>query len=135
MRNIYESHKNIFADNVISPEEKKLLEDEFNEYLNGLFANGPLKELFDQLQQYDELEMQKGLRFELNDLKFESETGNLKRDIYSSNPLLADKEFSTTETKETRDQDNTYGYKPENFSMTELGDKGRIEYPYEDIDL
>jgi len=55
LRNIYTSHKGVFADNNISSDEKKLLEDEFNGYINDLFADGPLKELFSQLQEYEEL--------------------------------------------------------------------------------
>jgi hypothetical protein len=57
-----------------------------------------LKELFAQLQEYEELDVQKDMRFELNDLKFETEAGGLKRDIYG-NALLRDKYSSATDAE------------------------------------
>ena len=67
-------------------------------------------------------------RFELNDLRLGIEAEGLKKNISSENPLRADK-YSYTKTAETRDKD------AEKFSLTELGDPGKIDFEYKDINL
>jgi len=67
-------------------------------------------------------------RFELNDLRLGIEAEGLKKNISSGNPLRADK-YSYTKTAETRDKD------AEKFSLTELGDPGKIDFEYKDINL
>jgi len=73
------------------------------------------------------------MRFELNDLQFDTEAQGLKSQI--TNPLSADYTTTPDQESEKRDKNNSYNYKPEKFLMTELGDKGKIKYEYPDIDL
>jgi hypothetical protein len=60
-------------------------------------------------------------KFELNDLRNEVNANTSTK-------------TETTITKETRDKNNTYKYAPEDYSLTELGDKGKIYYNYGNID-